>query len=177
MIFLLTGDSGSGKTSLLNELAAIFRMHRITPGGFTAPGSWLNGARSGFVLHDLFHNNEYPLAETGGTGPEMQGHFVFNEKTLEFGNQLLINQHSDSAIDIIIVDEVGPFELRGKGWARSLDILTTSGKPQIWAVRPQLADRISDWWKLTPSFSFSVNENNPVSVFGKISDLCFNQKQ
>lgn len=177
MIFLLTGDSGSGKTSLLNELAAIFRMHKKTPGGFTAPGSWLNGARSGFLLHDLYHNTEYPLAEAGGSGPEMQGRFVFNEKTIEIGNQLLIKQHTDPGIDIIFVDEAGPYELRGKGWARSLDALATSEKPQIWTVRPQLAEQVFERWKLEPRHSLSVAEVNPDLVFSKIAGLCFAQKR
>ncbi|MHC1776745.1 MAG: nucleoside-triphosphatase [Lentimicrobium sp.] len=176
MIFLLTGESGSGKTNLLTELAVNFRIHNIKTGGFTAPGTWLNGIRSGFMLHDLFHNTEYPLAKTGGSGPEMQGRFVFEEKTFEFGNQLLMKQLAEPALDIIIVDEVGPYEVRGKGWASSLDLLATSEKPQIWAVRHQLVDQVTERWNFEPVILFLVKEVTPEQVFSKIDGICFHTR-
>jgi nucleoside-triphosphatase THEP1 len=172
MILLLTGESGSGKTTLMKELATILGKNNLTPGGFTAPGSWQNGVRSGFMLYDLFHKREYQLAETGRTGLEMQGPFVFNDKTLELGNQLLFQQVTDPRIDLIFIDEVGPFELRGKGWAPSLALLARAEKPQIWAVRPQLVDQVSERWEFKPTHIFSALQDSPEQVFRKITELC-----
>jgi nucleoside-triphosphatase len=177
MIFLVTGDSGTGKTTFLKDLATILRNKNFYPGGFTAPGSWHNGVRSGFVLHDLNHKKEYPLAETGKSGIVMQGPFVFNIETVELGNNLLLRQMNDPQIDLIFVDEVGPFELRGEGWAPSLEILVRVEKPQIWAVRPQLAEQVAERWNFVPALSFSVHEENPEQVFSKIAGLCFTLKR
>lgn len=171
MIFLLTGESGSGKTTLMKALATILRKNNLTPGGFIAPGAWHNDVRSGFMLHDLYHKMEYQLAETGGTGNEMQGPFVFNTKTLELGNQLLTQQLHDTQIDLIFVDEVGPFELRGKGWAPSLELLAMADKPQIWTVRPQLVEQVSERWGFKPAFVFSALLNSSEQVFRKITEL------
>lgn len=172
MIFLLTGESGSGKTTLLKELAMMLRKNNLTPGGFTAPGTWHNGVRSGFVLHDLYHKTNYPLAEIGKTGTEMQGRFVFNEETLGVGNILLQQQANDIIIDFILVDEVGPFELRGKGWAPSLELLARVEKPQIWTVRPQLVDQVPERWGFRPIHVFSALMDSPEQVFRKITELC-----
>lgn len=171
MIFLLTGESGSGKTTLLKELATIFRKNNLTPGGFIAPGTWHSGVRSGFMLQDLYHKKEYQLAETGRSGFEMQGPFIFNAKTLELGNQLLTQQVNDPQIDLIFVDEVGPFELRGKGWAPSLVLIARSEKPQIWTVRPQLVEQVSERWGFKPAFVFSALEDSPDQVFREIAEL------
>lgn len=171
MIFLLTGESGSGKTTLLKALATLLRKNNLTPGGFIAPGTWLNGVRSGFMLHDLYSKKEYQLAETGSTGIEMQGPFVFNLTTLELGNQLLSQQFDNPLIDLIIVDEIGPFELRGKGWAPSLELLARADKPQIWTVRPQLVEKVSERYGYKPAFVFSALTDSPDRVFRKITEL------
>lgn len=171
MIFLITGNSGSGKTTLLNELAALFENAGIITGGFTAPGKWIDGQRSGFILHDIQNNRDYPLAETGVEGPEKHGRFVFNENTLMAGNLLLKQQAGDPMTGFIIVDEVGPFELRNRGWALSLDILSRSEKPQLWAVRPALADQVCEQWKFKPAVTFSAVQDNADQIFLKITEF------
>ncbi len=172
MIFLLTGTSGSGKTTMLGELAEIFRNHKLVAGGFTAPGSWLGGKRSGFVLHDLYHKTNYPLAKTDKSGTNMQGRFVFDEKTLVRGNLLLQQQANGTMIDFIIVDEVGPFEFRGRGWAPSLDVLAKTEIPQIWSVRTDLVGIVPEHWGFRPAFVFSALTDKADMVFRKISETC-----
>lgn len=172
MIFILTGESGSGKTTLLNELAEILRNHKLVPGGFTAPGTWLNGKRSGFILHDILDNREYPLAESGKEGSAMYNHFGFFEQTLEIGNKLLIRQATNPGVELLIVDEVGPFELNGMGWAPSLEILSAAEIPQIWTVRAGLVETVAAHWNFKPEFIFFASEENAEDVFRRISDRC-----
>lgn len=172
MIFLLTGESGSGKTTLLGELATIFFAHGLAPGGFTAPGTWSDAKRSGFMLHDIRSNLDYLLAETGTTGNETQGRFVFDEKTLDTGNLLLKNQAGDTSIDFIMVDEVGPFELRGKGWASSLDILACAAVPQLWVVRPELLAAVPVNWNFRPEVVFFASADTAGEIFRKIAEYC-----
>ena len=172
MICLVTGSSGSGKTTMLGELAENFRNHKLTPGGFTAPGSWLGGKRSGFVLHDLYQSTDYALAETGKSGAEIQGRVVFNEETLDRGDLLLQQQANGTMIDFIIVDEVGPFEIRGRGWAPSLDVLAKTEIPQIWSVRTDLIGIVPEHWGFRPAFVFSALTDRADMVFRKISETC-----
>jgi len=172
MIFLLTGESGSGKTTLLIELAGILKNCGLATGGFTAPGTWLNGQRSGFILHDLCHNLDYPLAETGSSGVESHGRFVFNEETLATGTLLLKTQAREAKIDFVLIDEVGPFELKGRGWASSLDILACSGLPQLWVVRPELLKEVPLRWKFNPEAVFYAKTDSAGSVYRELAARC-----
>ena len=171
MIFLLTGESGSGKTTLLSDLNLILNSSGIKTGGFTAPGNWKDGIRSGFTLHDILHDTDYPLAQTDKPGSEMQGRFAFDTGTLLIGNRLLMEQSEHPFLDFIIVDEVGPFELRGMGWAPSLGRLSGSQKHQIWAVRPSLIDQVKESWKFIPGGVFRVPQDNAATVFRLINEV------
>jgi len=172
MIFLLTGNSGAGKTTLLNELSVLMAEAGLITGGFTACGKWKDGMRSGFVLHDIKNNLDYPLAKTGTEGPEMYGRFVFNEETLKTGNRLLQQQSLNPQIDLIIIDEVGPFEIKGRGWAASLDMLVHSVKIQIWSVRPDLVQTVQTHWEFEPTAIYIAGVETTAQVFQRINEIC-----
>jgi len=171
MIFLLTGESGSGKTTLLNELVLIFSNNGIITGGFTAPGIWENGKRSGFILHDIINKTNYPLAQTSQPGGEMQGRFSFDGNTLSFGNRLLHEQAEDPCIDFLVIDEVGPMEMRGKGWAPALNKLCFIAKPQFWVVRPGLVLPVQEKWKFEAAVVFEPATHDSASVFDVIGSI------
>lgn len=171
MIFMLTGESGSGKTTLLGKLAELLRHTGYVAGGFIAPGTWDNGRRNGFSLFSLLSETVCPLARTTGPGIETMGRFAFSENALILGNQILQKQLSDPLIDVIVVDEVGPLELKGGGWAPSLDMLRLSQKNQIWVVRKELVDQVSLNWRFVPARVFTVPEFNAEMVFEIITEL------
>jgi len=171
MIFLLTGESGSGKTTLLNELILIFSNRGIVTGGFTAPGIWEDRKRSGFTLHDNLNKTDYPLAQTSQPGGEMQGRFSFDVNTLSFGNSLLQEQAVDPRIDFLVIDEVGPMEMRGKGWAPALNKLSSIAKPQLWVVRPDLVLPVQEKWKFEAAGVFEPVTHDSASVFNVIGNI------
>ena len=171
MIFLLTGESGSGKTTLLNELVPILSNSEIITGGFTAPGIWENGKRSGFTLHDIINKTNYPLAQTSQPGWEMQGRFSFDGNTLSFGNRLLHEQVEDPCIDFMVIDEVGPMEMRGKGWAPALNKLCSKAKSQLWVVRPDLVLPVQEKWKFAAAGIFETVAHDSASVFNVIGSI------
>lgn len=176
MIFFLTGHSGSGKTTLLTGLAGIFAENGVSAGGFIAPGTWHNGKRSGFIIHDLRANQKYLLAETNVDGPLAFGRFVFKPETIDRGNQLLISQLSDSAIEFIFVDEVGPFELAGNGWAPALNQLAEVEVHQLWVVRNELVEAVANHWKIIPAEVFLADKESPDSLYSSIKPRCLFQK-
>ena len=52
--------------------------------------------------------------------------------------------------DLVVVDEVGPFELDGKIWADSITKQIMGGSsPLLWVVRRQLVGKVIGKWKLT----------------------------
>jgi len=51
--------------------------------------------------------------------------------------------------DWLVIDELGPLELAGKGWAPLIErILREDPKPMIWTVRRQLAAKIAHKWNI-----------------------------
>jgi nucleoside-triphosphatase THEP1 len=58
------------------------------------------------------------------------------------------------------VDEVGPFELQGKGWAPALQkLLKLSEKVLILVVREALLKKVIQHWKLDPKAILLAGNN------------------
>jgi nucleoside-triphosphatase THEP1 len=148
-VLIITGAQGEGKSTLVGTLARAAREAGLSLGGLQAPGFWEMGRRSGFDAVDLGGGERRPLCRTEGPGDwPSQGPFRFSPEGLAFGRQAL-----DAALrrdpDVVIVDEVGPLELRGEGWSAGLDALVRGRRrPMVWAVRQGLIDEVRLRWGL-----------------------------
>jgi len=162
-IYFITGMSGSGKTTFMQDLSLQMKLKGLKPGGFVAPGTWLNNRRDQFTLIDLETGLELPLTRPCGDSAPDIGRFCFDAATIDYGNTLLIKQSSDLSFSVIFVDEVGPFELKQQGWYQGMQALLTSQTPQIWSVRENLVPALIDQWHLTPMRILS-----PAQLPGKI---------
>jgi nucleoside-triphosphatase THEP1 len=72
------------------------------------------------------------------------GVYRFDETALAAGNAAIITAARDG-LDIIAIDEVGPLELRGGGWAPALEFALQACRPGqqlIITARPLLADKL-----------------------------------
>jgi len=148
-VLIITGSQGEGKSNLAGALARSLREAGLSLGGIHAPGFWEDGRRSGFDITDLGAGESRPLCRM--QGPETwqsQGPFRFSPDGLAFGLQALAEAMRRDA-DVIFVDEVGPMELRGRGWASQLDALVRRRrKPMVWVVRKGLIDAVRLRWGL-----------------------------
>ncbi|MBI5239044.1 MAG: DUF2478 domain-containing protein [Elusimicrobia bacterium] len=148
-VLIITGGQGEGKSSLVEELARSLREAGLSLGGLHAPGFWEGGRRSGFDVEDLDSGQSRPLCRTDGPRDwPTQGPFRFSPEGLAFGRRAL-----DEALrrdpDVVVVDEVGPLELRGDGWSAGLDALVRGRrKPMVWVVRQGLVDEVRLRWGL-----------------------------
>lgn len=76
-----------------------------------------------------------PLTLSGPGGVPV-GRFHFDPEVLSWGADVLA--HS-TPCDLLVVDEVGPLELEGSGWAVGVDILRAGGfRLALAVVRPEL---------------------------------------
>ncbi len=62
-------------------------------------------------------------------GWESVGHFYFNPEALTFGNRALLPSGLQNT-QVIVIDEVGPFELQGGGWSDAIENIAEE-LPQI----------------------------------------------
>lgn len=107
---------------------------------------------------DLHGGELTPLARRK-TGPEPgRMPFTFFHEGLKAGRQAL-SPNICLGADLIIVDEVGPLELSGKGWARFLGPLLRLKKPKnLWVVRTGLVDKVCRAWSIDSPLIVEVTE-------------------
>ena len=178
-IFIVTGDRGAGKTSLLMALAEEFQQRQRHVGGILSPVARKDSMRIGYDIINIQTGERVPLCrnEPEGIGIRI-GQWVFRDDGIQFGRDSL-DPSSLLACDLVIVDEVGPLELENKVWAPSLDYLVRSSPHSIiLAVRESLVERVRERWSFTPGSVWTIEGGNSGDLLKEIVEalICSNGK-
>jgi nucleoside-triphosphatase THEP1 len=146
-VAVLTGATGSGKTTLAGAVVEQLRDRGARVAGILAPGMLENGRRTGFDLVNLATGERAPLARETHAPPGAHARwsrFGFLPEGLNLGERAL---GADArGADVVVVDEVGPFELSGGGWADSLDRLGNMPCALVLVARESVADEVNVRW-------------------------------
>lgn len=155
-VFVVTGDKGQGKTSLVKKLVDKLKKRNLSPAGILAPGIVKDGKRVGYRVQDIRSGRESLLCERlEGTN---QLPYLFHPNGIRHGEEALKPEHAAKA-DLLIVDEVGPFELQGKGWDKTLQkLLPVWDGPILLVVRTSLVDAVARHYKLRPTMVFTAGK-------------------
>jgi len=162
-IFIVTGKRGAGKTISLDRAVKALKATGLDVGGILAVGLWEEGIRVGFDIVDLLTGERRVLCRRGKNGglPGF-GPFYFCEEGLIVGRRALSPEQVRRA-DLVVVDEVGPWELQGQGWAEALDsLLTTVNTPMVWVVREEIIEAVHRHWALKEAPVFEVTAEKKV---------------
>lgn len=165
-VFLITGARGSGKSGLARELAELLKRAGKKPGGIRADGFWENGRRGGFDLVDLSGGSRAPLCRRGAREKVQAGEFGFFPAGMAAGAAALSTERL-SAADAVFVDEVGPLELEGGGWAAALGAILEEGgsAPLVLTVREELAEAVCGRWGFRPAAVWKAGSARPEEAF------------
>ena len=110
---VVTGPTGGGKTAVVTAVAERLRAAGVTVAGFVQPGIFDGEAKAGFGIRDLATGDEAVLASLSeGEKGDFGTRFSFSEDGFRLGREALGRATSSS---IVIIDELGPIELRGQG--------------------------------------------------------------
>lgn len=166
-IFIITGEQGEGKTTRLTEVVGRLTDLGIPVRGFAAPGRWKGELRSGFSIVNLNTLESAMLcSDKSETGLMQIGRFHFNPKTITIGEKLLQKKKTG---DILVIDEVGLFEIKGKVWGDVLSkLLETSDSPMLITVRRQFLDAVVEHFKMKNTTVFDVKKSS-IDIAEKIS--------
>ena len=117
--------------------------------GILAKGMWRNGQKLVYEIQDIQTGKTLPLASRAFIDAWNKiGNFYFNPKAILLGNKILTDPKLITN-DLIVLDEIGPFELDDKIWADSVSLLLiTSDCPMILVVRNKLVKKVIQKWKL-----------------------------
>ncbi len=158
ILTLVSGPSGSGKTTYCADAARRARSSGLAVGGILSVSDPAEGERQRIVAVDLRTNTRRTLAVIEGCHAESQGHATqpegptsgrwrFDQCTIEWACEVL---QTATPCDLLVVDEIGPLELRhGKGIAIALDVLDSGEFDEaLVTVRPSALAILRDRWPL-----------------------------
>lgn len=167
-IIILRGERQAGKSTFAFELAKILNLKGQIVGGFIAPGKLENFRHSEFEIMDLLSGIRKPLCSIHKKEGEKTGPFVFDPIGQQFGKQL-ISPEKLKNVTIVVIDEIGPLEIKGLGWTESIEkLLEDPTKLHVWVVRKSLVNQVIKKWNLLDVEVIDITHSNPMKVAGNI---------
>ncbi len=169
-VIVLTGRPGSGKTTALERIIDALVGQGCEVAGLIQPGQFQDGAKVGFSIRDLRTGDEAALArrtsrESGqhGTG------FQFDEAGLNLARRALASVPEGA---VLVVDELGPVELRGQGHMPALRQALAARPPRvlILVVRRHLVPALLAALSATDAYVVDVESEGDEAV-GKVVEL------
>ena len=168
-VFIVTGTVGEGKTAWLAKLSGLLTEKGVRVGGLLALRIVEDEKTTGYDVSDISTGKRTPFLRH--TGSETMGveRFTMDDAGFIAGRNAL-----DPANNLDnrgkIVDEVGPLELRGRGWSEVLGALLQETRATvIIAVRKTLTEAVIDRFGLEGAQVIDVAGANVVSFADEIS--------
>ena len=161
-VFILTGGTGSGKTTFLLQMIEILRESGLSVSGFAAVSVPRDGPSHSYDLLDLGSGKMHPLASASfSEGWEQTGGFYFDPEGIRTGRRIFEDARIRH-VDLMVVDEVGPFELDGKIWAGNLSrILPRRPCSMLLVVREKLVQQVVGHWHLDDVVIIDIRQTEP----------------
>jgi nucleoside-triphosphatase THEP1 len=137
MVLVLSGPVHAGKTTFLERALPLWAERGLDCTGFLSPAVTDEAGETGYDLVEITTCLRQPyLRRHGGPGAERTGPYVFVPAALERA-RTIIREAGPSGL--LVVDEVGPLELRGGGlWPALRDALEAPGRMLLLVVREDI---------------------------------------
>lgn len=158
-VLIITGDRQEGKTTFVKWL--IKALHKKNPQGFYTEVEKIGEERFGYYLVPINQGKRRLLCSIKPeTGSIKYGKFYFDKTTFEMGSEIIQGFDSTKS-GLFVVDEIGPLELSGEGWASALeDLIKKTETPMIWTVRRSLAEKVARRWNVGTVGIVDITEEN-----------------
>ena len=168
-VIVIKGSKHGGKTTFAEKLSNNLKQKGLGVYGFLAKGTFKNNLRAEFKIFDINTGESKLLCKaTGDENQKTVGRFYFNEEGLKFGKEILKFENTKNA-DFIIIDELGPFELKGKGWSNSIEKLSEiESRTMIWVIRKSLVYDILRRFGITDALIIDIEKDNIDEVIEKV---------
>ena len=170
MIAILSGNSGSGKTTTLLRLLESLSTDVVKCRGILCPSVIEEDRKSGIDLFDVSNRKTTRLAEvniTGETSLATHG-WKLDPQTAQLGNEIL---RRAIPCDLLFVDELGPLEYeRGEGLTEGFPAIHSRDyQLALVTIRPSLLGAALSCWP--DARVFDVNHADQDGLISKLIDL------
>jgi nucleoside-triphosphatase THEP1 len=168
-VIIITGEIGSGKTTLISGISSRLKESGIKTGGIIAPAVYEQENKTGYSIIDIGAGKKMQLSQiTEIEGEPRVGKYFFKSEALDFGrNALSVERNLESRI--VLIDEIGAWELQGQGWASSLnELIINCEMPLIITVRKSFLELVIENWMLQSPMVIEAKDAVPEDVFKNI---------
>lgn len=142
MVLVLSGPVHGGKTTFLERSLPLWADRGLSCSGFLSPAVADANGEKGYDLVEIGTDRRWPyLRRQGDPGGERIGPYVFVPGALGRARSII---RDAAPAGLLVVDEVGPFELRGGGlWAALREALMSPGRTLLLVVREEILEDIA----------------------------------
>jgi|GEM_PF-1291704 len=171
MLYILTGDIRSGKTTFLQALADLLRRRAVRVSGILSVRRFGADGSDGYDAVGLPSFGSVLLcADRKETGFFTREIYHFNPDGFAFG-ETVFDVAGHDGTEVFILDEIGPLEAEGKGWANLLGRLLKAGFPVvIVAMRRSVLDGITSGWDGLPFSVWDIARSDVNKMAGQIEE-------
>lgn len=137
MIYILTDEVSSGKTTFLMKVIQEFKKKKVRVSGFLSERVLKNGKCAGYDLFDLKEEKRTPfIRREGKKGWQRVGPYFFIPQGLLKAHKIILQSKKT---ELLVVDEVGPLELEGRGlWPALEQVIFEPFKKSLLVVRKNI---------------------------------------
>jgi len=157
MIFIVTGPVHSGKTTLVKQVFSKLKEQGVQISGFLSERVSQGREISGYDLFDLKTEKSRPFIRKQSKGEgERVGPFFLIPQVLAEAKEIIL--HGKKA-DVLVIDEVGPLELSGKGfWPALENVLQKLPKCILLVAREEILEDLLELIKEEEVRVFDLKE-------------------
>ncbi len=177
-VVIITGAIGEGKTSFAASVVSLLKGKGMPVSGLLSIGIQSKGKRTGFELKSLSDNDSILLCSTNKNQSWLNfGRYSFNPEALQKGREIIVNASFQDEKIVLMIDEVGPLEINGHGWAEGIEkSLSAQNILHCWVVRRSLVQQIARKWNVGNIYIADIGSETPEDVYSLIVRL-YNRKK
>lgn len=166
---VITGEIGSGKTSLIQDLTAQLKSKNYSISGFYTSRIFDNNTTIGYNLVEVESKKETPfLSISPIENAEKVGKFFIHQEAIETGKKIL----QQNTAHFIVIDEIGKLELTDKGWGNELPALFSAPKNHfILSLRKEIYNELIEKYNIHSPIVFDLGKNDTEIIKNKFNNL------
>jgi nucleoside-triphosphatase len=149
----------------------VCRQRKIQVEGLLTPARTRKENLREYDLHLIGKPETYPFSSTHATEGWMPvGKFYFSPDALMAGKHYL-SSLSFERTELLILDEIGPYEMEGKLWAEDFSRIISGNHPPLFvSMRTTMIRKATDHWSLHKAMQIQISRTKPEEIITFLLD-------